>query len=388
LTIRITKLHRSIVAIAVLFVLLAGGTFLNAALIDFYKKGPIVMKSDPEYAGLDYESLFYDAIRKMAVAPDGSIFVSNCKQHNIYKFKDGKLVKTFGQFGEGPSDLYYPGEIAILDNKYVAIVEGNLNMRISLFDLDGIFVKVIRTNYPTWEIAALGNNKIAILTWNVVFEGNYSIKKVRVIIKDILTGKDFTVLSYDEKPEKRVDEKKIYFRSGLTNTTFYLFNIGEGNLLFAHSDSPEISIYTSEGKKVNSFRIVYGQKKVTDAMKDEFRQIIMLEANRNRLLKESLKTGDWSNAFPEWAPYFRNIAVDSENNILVFEHNGFQKITECNFKAYSKEGTYLGESKIQFGVFEGWSDFSLIFFKDCLYSFLQRRDTEDTLMQFVKIKTK
>jgi len=369
-------------------VLLAGGTFLNAALIDFYKKGPIVMKPDPEYAGLDYESLFYDAIRKMAVAPDGSIFVSNSKQHNIYKFKDGKLVKTFGQFGEGPSDLYYPGELSILDNKYLVINEFTLRYYMSVFDLDGNFVKKIRTTYYVWDIAALGNNKIAILTWNEVYEGNYSIKKVRVIIKDIQTGKEITVLSYDENPEKRLDEKKFFYRSDLSSTNFYLHKIGDKNLLFAHSDSPEISIYTPEGKKVNSFRIDYRQKKVTEEMKTESRRRAIEIASRSQFFKEIMKKTDWSYAFPEWVPYYRNLAVDSDSNILVFEHTGFNLLNEHKFKIYSKEGKYLGESKIQFGVFEGWSSFPLIFFKDCLYSFLQLKESEDTLMQFVKIKTK
>ncbi|MCP5053350.1 MAG: hypothetical protein GY940_39665 [bacterium] len=91
------------VLIAVL-VLLSIGNCLWCDLQEHYKKGEIVLKGIKGFGeGNDWVGLFYDPYKDMVVAPDGSVFVSNLKMHNILKFdRQGKLEKQFGRRGRGP----------------------------------------------------------------------------------------------------------------------------------------------------------------------------------------------------------------------------------------------------------------------------------------------
>jgi hypothetical protein len=101
-----------------------------------------------------------------------------------------------------------------------------------------------------------------------------------------------------------------------------------------------------------------------------------------------MKTVDWVEIFPEYVPYYRNMVVDSEDNILIFDHNGFGRIDDLKFQVYNSEGKYLLDSKIDFGKFKSNSDLQILFVNGCLYSLIDRKDTDDVLLQIVKIKTK
>jgi hypothetical protein len=164
----------SIIFIITWFLFFLREYLIPSYLIDFYRNGPIVMKADPDFAENDFESFFYDYQKKISVTSDGIIFVSNTKQHNILKFKDGRLIKKFGQKGEGPSDLYYPILFGILDDRYLIINQNSLIRKISIFDLEGNFVQLIKTTHNVWNIAPLINNKIAILISSGIDDRQYS----------------------------------------------------------------------------------------------------------------------------------------------------------------------------------------------------------------------
>ena len=68
-------------------VILMISSLLLCDLKDYYKKGSITLKGEENFGeNNDWEGIFYDPYKEMIVAPDGSIFVANNRQHNIYKF--------------------------------------------------------------------------------------------------------------------------------------------------------------------------------------------------------------------------------------------------------------------------------------------------------------
>ena len=79
------------------------------------------------------------------VAPNGDIFVAEGhggenKQNRILKFsKDGKLIKTWGQYGTGPGEFDLPHALA-MDSKGRLFVGDRNNNRIQIFDQDGKFI--------------------------------------------------------------------------------------------------------------------------------------------------------------------------------------------------------------------------------------------------------
>lgn len=76
----------------------------------------------------------------MLIAPNGTIYVSEGHSSSpnsnarVYKFSnDGKLIKTWGQFGSGPDDFDQPHALA-MDSKGRLYVGDRSNNRIKIFD--------------------------------------------------------------------------------------------------------------------------------------------------------------------------------------------------------------------------------------------------------------
>ena len=240
-----------------IFILSIIGSFLQGDLQDFYKKGAITLKGVENFGGNnDWEGLFYDPYKEMTIAPDGSIFVANNRQHNIYKFdKQGNFLKKFGQKGEGPGDLYHPGDLTILDDNYLVVGDYALRRRITIWNLDGKCIKVVRTKKNPFHTTAVKNNKVAYLTYSQ-FPGkrNGYQTKYLVIIKDINSGMEKILQEIT-----LLDRSSITLGKGLSRTVenfigeVYLAKTINGNLAVGISNQPGINIYSPAGKVIHSF---------------------------------------------------------------------------------------------------------------------------------------
>ena len=108
------------VAMVFLFLSTAAG---QPDLVSLYKTGSVMCRPDPSFgADVDWASLFLDSHRQVKAAPDGSLFVSNQRDHSISRFSpDGTLLITFGKKGRGPGDLEMPGKMSILDQRFLVV---------------------------------------------------------------------------------------------------------------------------------------------------------------------------------------------------------------------------------------------------------------------------
>lgn len=174
----------------------------TADLLSIYKKGVIVCDPDPEFAkDVDWESLFLDSRRQIKVAPDGTIFVSNQRDHSISRFSpDGIFQKNFGKKGKGPGDMEIPGNMSVLDERFLVISDRIPNHRINLFHLDGTFHKMLKTKKPPSFPEALSKNKIVYISSvsrpparadSLIFR---YLRKV--ILKDVQSGEEKEVVEY------------------------------------------------------------------------------------------------------------------------------------------------------------------------------------------------
>lgn len=393
---------------------------LSADLIDVYKKGPIKLVPDPEFGkNTDWEKLFFDynkvtsmgkpigTFKDMAIASDGSIYISNYSQYNVYKFdKNGNFIKKFGQKGKKPGEFFRrPGSLSILDNKYlmVPIYHG----RIHLFDLDGNFIKRIQMDYPIPGCVALKNNKIAVAGF-VPYKGKKS--KNLIAIKDIDTEKE-NILTYYFKPyfkdaeisEIKVGDEsyKFYLAPAFSRESVFIRRSLDGNLIVGYSNKKYINVYSPEGENLNDFTLNIEPLKITEKIKEEYYESSKknwqrVKENIQKIIEKKQK-GDMPEVdlkeiiekpidFPKHMPYYYYLTVDSDGNILVFLYT--EENEKHRFQVYSPEGTFICESVIDPGEYKiklNSKINSLLFSEGDLFALVALKDNTSIPLRLIKV---
>lgn len=374
--------------------------FLHGDLQSQYKKGPITLKGEKNFGEKnDWEALFFDRYREMIIAPDGNILVANSRQDNFYKFdKQGNFIKKFGQHGEGPGDVYSPGELSILDNKYLVAGEYASRRRITVWDFDGNCKKVVKTIKNPFFPTSLKENKIAYLTFSQPpEEKNGFQEKTQIIIKDIETG-----------TEKIIQEISLLDRSEIMLGKNMSTNIGnffgevflsktlDGNLLVGISNQPRIKILSPTGKEIFSFNLKISPIPIDSAYIKKFRDYTLSELYSkdeasmdsthkfwHELDKKVFRTYDFSTIFDKQLPLYYEILVDSDGNFLVFKYSDCLENCKTFFQVYSSKGEFICETELDKGIYDFEIDrrFKNICFttEGILGLFINKGDDEDVL---------
>jgi len=325
----------------ILFLIVVFSLTLSASLLDIYKSGKIKFVPDPNFGkGTEWDLYFPQGIMDIAFAKDGSFFATgmgNKACHCVYKFdKNGKFIKKIGRKGKGPGDLYHPGDLTILDNKYLLVNNYGLERRISVFDLNGNFVKEVKTRDYVFGLAALKGDYIAYLSWKSRRKrSNRYLKKYPVYIKNIRTGREKLVFS------PQITEGMI----PLTNYGYEVFikTTFDRNLLLSYSKESTIKIFSIKGTLLKEIKIDIPKVKVTKEIKKKVISGIKITGGDGSLKASNLVI------FHDYAEGYENIEVDSEGNILVFYNNLRKGKGMVKFKVYNKKGEYVCDSEIILG---------------------------------------
>jgi hypothetical protein len=384
------------VLLCVLILMVISG-FAAANLIDTYKKGVIRLKEDPNFGkGTDWESLFYDTYKNMVVMEDGGIFVTNPRKSNILKFNStGQLIATYGRSGSGPGDLTAPGLLSILDGKYVVIAEYALLRRISMFDFFGKCVNVLKTDHSTFYPVALMNNKIAYIY--IFFGDKAKTGKIKqtVYIKDIPSGKEFPVFSCELVQKNSVRVGKQLWSTTDNNEFGDLFidRTLDGNLAVEVSNSPEMRIYSPEGKLLRSFKLQIKPVPVTDEYIKKVKDLHVKSLKEetpplNPWIIKQFEKLSFDEYFDSFLPLYQEILVDSEGNFLIFKSS--ECLENCNevFQVYSPEGKFICETTFEKGKFDFVIDKrvkNIVFTKKAIYGLFQLKGSEDISLRLVKV---
>jgi hypothetical protein len=384
-------------SVFVFIVFLIVTTCLNARLVDLYKKGLLKVEADSSFGNsTPWESLFYDKFHQLTVGPGGEIFVSNFRQDNIFKFNpSGELVLTFGRPGQGPGDVTSPGGISILDGKYLVIHESVLLRRISLFNLLGKCIKVLKTEFNVAGTTSLRDSKIA------YFRNQYSedmknkqAKTVYLIIKDVNTGTEKTVASF-----KLLDKNYIFLNKYLSVSVdenfggdLFIKATKEGNLAVGVSNTPDITIYSPDGMLVRSFKLTTPPLPVTAEYMKAYRANMLKELKTAKLpeiYEKALINAPIESFFEKNLPYYRDFEVDAEGNFLFFKWTDC--IGKCNevLMVYSPGGEYICDTIIEEGnlgleVLQRRT--KIVFTDKGIFGLLEVEGEDDTYLRLVKIK--
>ncbi len=317
--------------------------------------------------------------KQLAVAPDGSVFLSNKLRYSISKYdKSGNFVKEFGKKGgKSLSDfIYNPTVQGVLDGKYVytAAVDGRLHF----FDLNGSWVKTLRLDYMPLNTIPLKNGKIVILGHVPMRNGSKHI----LSICDTDTKKQKTItsetVSYAKENESRILISPIEYiaKDGSKqkgpaisislplNDTFIsrerMATDSKGNLIIGYPMQGKIRIYSADGTKIKEFKLdmrreniskedMEGYYQKAKKQMDDLEKTINIE---NREYKEKyiaqyrsqLEKFRNPENYKQGLPYFAEMIVDSDDNILLFNFTKEEGSNKFDVITYSKNGNKIGTS--------------------------------------------
>ena len=378
-----------------LFLLLLIFYILNASLIDFYKKGLIKLEADPNFGQQTAQSEpLYDTRCDFLRAPNGSLFIAATTEHCIYRYSpEGKFIGRYGQEGRGPGDLYFPGDLSVLDDRYIVIGEYATSRRVSLFDLEGNFVKLLKTDRNAFTTVALSENKIAYTAYKYGPMKNQIQEFTTIlIIKDVKTGEEKVI---DERQSQRKFVRVGGGGSFVMNTgagEMLIAQTKDGNLVMGVTTSNELKIFSPEGEWLQTFRLKMEPVQVTRDYIQRFKESIiqgMEERGVRQSAIEATKKTPYGDVFGKYLPYFKEILVDSEGNILICKKTDC--IGDCNevFQVYSPEGKYICEMTIDSGIYDLTIDrrFKNIFFaNDAVYGLFPLKEDEESALQLIRVK--
>jgi len=365
----------------VLLIIMFFSFLLFADFIDIYKKGKIKLVPDPNFGkNTEWDMYFPQGIKDIAFTKDGKFFVTAMGgvSNSVFKFdKNGKFIKKIGQKGRGPGDLYHPGSLSILDNKYLLIAEYATSRRISVFDLNGNFVKVIKTKDSIFGVKALKNNKIAILTLKFKENKGVLVKSFGIWLRDINTGAEKKIRTYSEAE----------IMSPLKPGSFYgkvcMEGTKEGNLILGFSSQNRIEILSSNGKVFSNINLGYKRREVNEKEKRAFCKNMeeILKKMRNKRRTEIVKKLLNKVKYPKYGPCYNKMIVDGMGNILVLRGNTMFSSKEYETKIFTDKGKSIGTIKIErkdnpeyFGIIRFYQNY--VYYFDIDEEILKRAKTK------------
>lgn len=410
-------------------------TLSSQQLSSVYKAAEIKLVPDAQYAkDNNWNKLFPDYNQKsgsktigmnkqIVVAPDGSVFMSHSTRHSISKFdKNGNFIKEFGKKGgKLASDFVYrPSVQGILDSKYLytAAVDG----RMHFFDLNGNWIKTIKLKYMPLGSVPLQGGKIAIIgysSWKgnssreIISILNFIDSKEKIIISKVDpydSNKKIVIgpLNYVDNNGKTRKGSMISYSLPFMHSRLRLATTTTGNLVVAYPGTGEIAIYTPDGIKIKQFKAEvkpeviskedledYYQKAIEYVKKTE--EGVKLSNRKNKEYWNEYLAGYKSQLekfrdpanYPANLPYFSEMIVDSENNILLFRFTRKEGSNKFDVYAFNSLGAKIATStfvadnydlKINPSVFK--------FHNGSIYSFVKLKGDTGNPMRLVKFDLK
>lgn len=360
--------------------------------VNKYKSGVINFISDRVFAFKTiWEDIIYNDNHDLAMTANGTIFMINSHENNFFMISSsGELLKKVSQLGEGPTDLYSPGSPCILDNKYLVIREFPESRRISIYNLSGTYVKKIRTRYEPFKIVTLKHNQIAYYSQKTLTPQHQSKQKVQhsIYIKDIQTEAEKLVeaiiIDSNIEPGSKFHISNFHYNVFLASTNDF-------QLLVGVSNRNRMDVFNEQGVKVKSFFLKLSPIPLTNDIIEKHEKYTKnqiaqeLAQNQRATILPLLKKLSFKPFAGDTLPLFSNIKMDFDGNILVSKYPVDPENSKSTFQVYSREGTYLCESRFDFGPYK-LAGKDILFTKDGIIGIFSTETEDDTIYKLMRMK--
>ncbi len=302
----------------------------------------------------------------LLASENGNVYFHDYKKAKTFILdKDGKLIGTFEQRGEGPGEVKRHMGMYLVSDKVVV----NDTDKLHFFTSDGKFIKSVP-------------NDVFSRRPNVFINEDEFIYAPESLIH--LPGKkgEITRYSISSKKSQAIAEFSV-FEGGLTQgshgtlilvvpglTPMMIIGYDNDKLYFGKNDTYEINVSDLNGKILNTFSVEREQKEISKEAKEAY-----FKAGKPNMPQEQLAA--IIKSFPDKQTYYSSIQVNS--GLIYVYTEGFGRNRETQqIDIFSLDGKYLYRAHITFGENFFIMGTELIIKKDHLYVALE--DKEGTVM--------
>jgi hypothetical protein len=384
--------------------------------------------------------------KKIVVASDGSVFMSHKNRHEIWKFgPDGNFIKSFGSKGGKPYQFpMLPTIQPVVDGKYIFTCD--VNARLRFFDLGGNYFKSITLDYMTGGFQPLGNG-IVLLEGNVMWKAEepgtkwIAYKWRHIIVKlNIYTGEekiiydtfepgDMKYLNTTNKDSSKMEmipppDGKIYLPNYMVFKRPAFTLLKSGQFMQFDRRNGDVRVMNSDGKEISRFKLDITPLAITekDALLhyEEARNMLNKTIERAKAMPEPPETKVEGNKVTKYSgypdkngmilraedaltkidrykkpenysqlPYFSNIIIDDEGNLLVFEFTSKEEKNSNIFNviAYDNNGQKLARTSFICDDYDlSFSDSKFVISKGYVYAVARLKNTTGMPLRLVKFK--
>lgn len=348
----------------------------NLTAGNIYQKGTLTLIPDDTFAqGIDWSKIFTANLpslsnnqmrtqESMALAPDNSVYVieyNNLTAGTLFRFD------SFGKLQDAKSDksgkfnasvwASHPELAAVTDNNELWISEyGGL----ARCDRQGHVLKRIKLDHPVTDLLFLKGGALMLSSYVVTGKASNPFK-ISVILFDTQTAKETVIASYNQNPftiplNVKFDTAKgmvgAIVTIGMTSKIgrMIIASTPDGNLVTGYSDSPEIQLFSPEGRKISSFTLPIERPVLNPELKAQAVQRInssldSLAASKKASAEDIGRAREKLKEYPTALPYYLNLLADDQGNILVFLADP-DNSAKVEFMAFSQSGKFLGKCRL------------------------------------------
>lgn len=370
--------------------------FAGAQPASVYERGVLEVRPDPGFGqGTDWAQLVENEFCTLAAAPDGSVFLVQNRAHTVHKLdRSGRLVTSFGRQGQGPGDFQFPQHLSILDGRHLVVSENAEGRRISLFDLNGRFVDLLKTGQGPSRVAALRDGVVAYVAKSYPRRGPLVLQESSVVLLNTATGRETTVCDHT----LFTDEDQVFAspdgpfpksRSGLGD--MIIARVAGGDLAVGYTTSSKIAVFSPDGRSLREFSLDYPALKWTDALWRRY-----LEAQVELAIDRDPRTDpakirrriESRPRITDSLPFFADMFADAEGRLVVVPRGDCFRRCDPVLRAYTPEGGLVGQTVLRGGDFEIEIDRlfrKLALAPDALYGILLVKGSPDDERRLVRV---
>jgi len=235
------------------FLIVLGITLFNMKLLSKEHRVKLTLKKTAEFKLKDD---VFGRLRDGAENSKGEVFLLDSKRYRVFRFsREGELIDSFGQKGEGPGDLKNPFSLMVFGDDDIAVE--CFPYRLSLFKPEGAFYRLFNLNAVDNRISrahTIGPNR-----WCVVRkEDNH---KLSMVVCDFTGEIQGNSLSTIPDPTFQNSGVILNYREEATTPAFLFSHYGDFSAC-ARNDVYSISILDEKGQLVRTFALPINQQKL------------------------------------------------------------------------------------------------------------------------------